>query len=288
MNHAHQAQSLVLTPKPPATVEPQWITMTGGKGGVGKTLIAVNLAILTIRAGYRTLLIDLDPGLANLDVHLRLAPTYTIEDLAQRSCTTEQALVDGPEGLKVLCGQSGSTRLASGDLAYIDTVLAAADRAARGFDVVICDTGAGIGPSVLKAAKRAHLTLAVTNPDPGAITDTYALCKILLKTKAAAPQLVINRVRSREDAMRVGTRFASVCSKFLQAEMPLAGWLHSDSTVELSVSNQQPFVINGSGPAMEDLRALTASALSSLPATMRNRPALRRSTRRRVIRRNRR
>ncbi|MHC5065520.1 MAG: MinD/ParA family ATP-binding protein [Planctomycetota bacterium] len=286
MTHAHQAQSLVTTKKKVRRKRAPWITITGGKGGVGKTLISVNLAALAARAGHRTLLLDLDPGLANLDVHLRLAPKYTVEDLAEGRCRLDEALVAGPYGMSVLCGQSGSTRLAGGDKAFIDKVMAAADRAARSFDLVICDTGAGIGPSVITASKRAQLTLAVTNPDPGSITDTYALCKLLLGTKTAKPHLVVNRVRSREDAMRVGARFAAVCRKFLHHKLPLAGWLQSDQQVESSVSQQKPFVLSGSGTAMDDLQALTASALSNLPALKRSQRVLKAPARRQAIRRN--
>ncbi len=287
MSHVHQAQSLLETKKKKVRRRlTPWVTVTGGKGGVGKTLISVNLATLTARAGHRTLLLDLDPGLANLDVHLRLAPRFTIEDLAEGRCALDEALIDGPFGMSVLCGQSGSTRLAGGDLEFIDKVMAAAERAARKFDVVICDTGAGIGPSVIRAAKRAHLTLAVTNPDPGSITDTYALCKLLLGTNTAEPQLVVNRVRNREDAMRVGARFAAVCKKFLNQKMPLIGWLLADPEIERSVSLQKPFVLSGSGAAMEDLQALTAAALSNLPAVKRSKRPPGKALKSRSIRRN--
>ena len=87
MSHYHQAQSLVEATSAPKRRRVPWITITGGKGGVGKTIISVNVAALAARAGYRTLLLDLDPGLANLDVHLRLAPEYTVEDLQSTNGT---------------------------------------------------------------------------------------------------------------------------------------------------------------------------------------------------------
>ena len=221
----HQAQALegaVLRPTPRPT---PWVAVSGGKGGVGKTLVAVNLAVLIARAGYRALLVDLDPGLANVDVHLRLAPGFTIEDLASGTCTTEAAILEGPGGLSVLAGRSGSAKLASGDLDFLEATMDAVASAARAFDVVICDTGAGIGPAVLATASRADLVMAVTTPEPSSITDTYAMCKVLHRADRPLPSLVVNRARSREDAMRTASKLSSVCERFLGHGTALLGWL---------------------------------------------------------------
>lgn len=262
-HHRHQAQDL-LTPAP-------WVAVSGGKGGVGKTLIAVNLAILTGRSGYRTLLVDLDPGLPNVDVHMRLAPTYTIEDVVDGACTVAEALVPGPGCISVLCGRSGSPRLAEGNGTYLERVFETVQRAASGFDVVILDTGAGIGPSVLAAAQRAALVLAVTTPEPTAVTDTYALCKLLLMRKGSTPRIVINQVRSRGEAMQTGGRLSTVCQKFLGKELEVAGWLRREPNLQMSVADQRPYGISGAGPAMEDLRAMVAMTLSALPNLRRRR-----------------
>lgn len=248
-----------------------WITVTGGKGGVGKTLIAVNLAVLISRAGYRTLLVDLDAGLPNIDVHLRLAPKWTLEDVVLGVCRPEQALCDGPHGLSVLCGRSGSTLLADKDAPLPSVVLEAVHATASGFDVVICDTGSGIGPLVLEAANQASVVLAVTTPDPAAVTDTYALCKLLMTRQIAEPHTIVNRVRSRDEAMRTGSRLRTVCKKFLQRDLAIAGWLRTEQKLENSIAEQRPFAVGGSGPVLEDLRALSATALSALPALKRRR-----------------
>jgi flagellar biosynthesis protein FlhG len=238
--------------------------VTGGKGGVGKTLIATNLAIGMARAGYRTLLVDLDPGLANIDVHLRLAPRYTIEDLADGSCSAQEAVFLAPGQVSVLCGRSGSTRLAD-DREFVDKALDAIQVAACDFDVVICDTGAGIGHAVLETARRSQQLLAVTTPEPAAITDTYALCKLFIMREMTTPRLLVNKVRSRDEAMRTVGRLSTVCRRFLGIDLDSIGWLHRDNMLEHSVRDQRPFALAGVGPAMEDLRALTAAALSGLP-----------------------
>lgn len=262
----HQASALERGILHPATRPVPWIAVSGGKGGVGKTLIAVNLSILIARAGYRALLVDLDPGLANIDVHLRLAPELTIEELAAGRCSPDEAIVEGPAGLRVLAGRSGSARLASGDRGFLQDTMHAVTRASRGFDVVICDTGAGIGPAVMGALERAALVMAVTTPDPSSITDTYAMCKVLRHEGKALPSLLLNKVRSRDEAMSAAGKLTTVCEKFLGERTEVLGWLQTHATLELSVLHQRPFSLHGTGPALEDLRAITASALSALPA----------------------
>jgi flagellar biosynthesis protein FlhG len=259
---ADQANVLRETNTAPARAP--WVAVAGGKGGVGKTLIAVNLAVLMAKAGRRVLLVDLDPGLGNVDVHLRLAPRFTVEDAATGACEPRDAVVPGPAGIGVLAGRSGSPKLASGDAGFLARVLAAVQTAATGYDIVVCDTGAGIGPAVLAVCERADLVLAVTAPDPAAVTDTYALCKLVSARGRPMPRLVVNRVRSRDEAMRTAGKLATVCRKFLQTDCSLLGWLQSDVLLERSVAEQRPLALSGQGAAIEDLHALCAGTLSAL------------------------
>ena len=263
----HQASGLLEGSEGAGSAAPPWITVTGGKGGVGKTVLAVNLAVLAARAGYDTLLVDLDPGLANVDVHLRLAPRLCIEELARGECSPAEALLRGPGGVRVLPGRSGSTWLACAGPGEQRAVGDAVARAARGADLVVCDTGAGIGGLVLEAARRASLVLAVTTPDPAAATDAYALIKVLLGTGLRAPDLVVNQVRDRSEAMRTASRLGAVARRFLGVRLESAGWLRRSPALGRSVLEQRPAALDGGGgPAIEDLRALLAHALSRVPA----------------------
>ncbi|MCA8955876.1 MAG: AAA family ATPase [Planctomycetes bacterium] len=263
----HQAASLSTTPDPEAPSTP-WIAVTGGKGGVGKTVVATNLAIGIARAGHRVLLVDLDPGLANVDVHLRIAPRFDLEDLAEGACSAAQAIVAAPGGIEVLCGRSGSTRLAE-EPGFLARALDAIAVAAESFDVVVCDTGAGIGRPVTDTAARCASLLAVTTPDPAAITDTYALCKLLATRGIRLPGILVNRVRDRDEAMRAATKLTTVAERFLGNRVALAGWIHEERALELSVRNQRPFSLAGSGQALDDMRALAAKTLSTIPASAR-------------------
>ncbi len=251
-----------------------WVAVTGGKGGVGKTLIAVNLAISLVRLGYKTLLVDLDPGLGNVDVHLRLSSRYDVEHLAEGACAPWEAVVDGPGKLRVLLGRSGSTRMADGDRTFLHKVLDGVARASRGVDLVVCDTGAGIGPAVLEVVARAAVALAVTTPDPAAATDTYALCKVLHQRGQRLPQLVVNRAASPEQARKIANHLGQVCEQYLGQALPLLGCLRADRAFERSVIDQRPAGLQETGDAVDELRRLGVSVAQYCEPAMRSRAGL--------------
>jgi len=260
-----QAKGLVL-PRPATT---PWVAVAGAKGGVGKTTLAVNLAILLVKAGYRTLLVDFDPGCGNVAVHLRLAGRFDLDDVAAGRCAARDALLKGPGGMHVLTGRSGKTALTGNDAESLAAALTAIGEVGRDFDVVVCDTGAGIGPTVLAVAERADLVLSVTTADAASLTDAYALGKVLHGRGKPIPQLVVNRVRSRDEAMRTAGKMAAVAKQFLGAEARLCGWVAQDAMVELGVAEQRPVALFGQGPGLEDLRALCAGVLAALPPMQR-------------------
>lgn len=259
-----QARALLVPHAPPPARTPPWIAVSGGKGGVGKTLVAVNLALGLQKLGHRTLLVDVDPGLANVDVHLRLAAPFDLEHLGDGACEPWEAVVDGPGRLRVVLGRSGSTRLAGGDAAFLRRALDGVALAARASDVVVCDTGAGIGPAVLEVCRRARLTLAVTTPDPAALTDTYALAKVLRQHDLPLPHLVVNQVRSAAQAQNLADRLGSAVERFLAMPLPHLGSLRTDAGLARSVLEQRPFAAFGAGAGADDLRALAVAAAGVL------------------------
>jgi flagellar biosynthesis protein FlhG len=266
----HQADALAI----PAPSTP-WLCIAGAKGGVGKTMLATNLALLASRAGYRTRLVDLDPGCGNVRVHLRISCRHDVEDLVAGTCTPRDALVAGPAGLHVLLGRSGSTALIESSSQHRAAVLDAIANVAADFDLVVVDTGAGLGPTTLAVAARADLTLGVTTPDVSSVTDAYALCKVLHGRASRLPLVVVNRTQSRDEAMLTATKLASVTRKFLGAETRLIGWLRHDAGVERSLREQRPLALQGDGAGLDDLRAVFAAALAELPQLKRRQDAVR-------------
>src|SRR5262249_25597009 len=151
--------------------------------------------------------------------------TFGLDDVVQGACAPDAAVVRGPNGLLVLLGTHGSEHLARGEPAAVDAAFAAIARVAAAADVVICDTGAGVGPLTTAVAERAALALSVTTPAPASVPDAYALCKVLPRRGRPLPQLCVNGCRGREDAMRTAARLRSVCVRFLGADLPLLGWV---------------------------------------------------------------
>lgn len=248
-----------------------WIAVTGAKGGVGKTMLAVNLAIMIAQRGQRTLLVDLDPGCGNVNVHLRVSPRWFLDDVVDGQCTLQDAMDLGPCGLNLLSTRSGSLTL--NDPSGIEAALDAIAHLAGGFDVVIFDTGAGIGPAVLTVAERADLVLGTSTPEPSALTDAYALCKQLHLRNRPLPKLLVNRAHTQNVAMKTASRLQTVCRRFLGQDCELFAWVRADQALELSVIEQRPFALHGQGPVAQDLQGLCAATLSALPP-MPQRPAI--------------
>ena len=262
---AHQAAGLVIPQPLPAPV----IAVAGAKGGVGKTTIAVQLATLLARGGHRTLLVDFDPGCANVGVHLRLAAARDLETVAAGECSLRDAIVAGPGGLAVVLGRSGSSALAGERGLPRERALRAVLEARRSFDAIVVDTGAGVGPATTLVAERSDLVLGVTTPDIAAVTDAYALCKVLNARGRPLPELVVNRVPDRETAMATAARLAAVARRFLAAELHTCGFVREDAAVPASLRDQRPLGLFGSGAAFDDLRAVLAAAQGKLPAMAR-------------------
>lgn len=246
-----QATTLRRMTARPETVRGQLpvLAVTSGKGGVGKTVLAVNLALRFAATGTRTLLIDLDPGLANVDVHMRLAAPRTVDDILAGRCTAEEAVLVGSRGLMIIPGGNLTGPRADSALARERNgparLLEAIGPLTSSVDMVILDTGAGIGPWVLGALEACTRALVVTQPDPASCTDAYGVIKISHSLRNdSVPGLAINRVRDKREALLTATRLRKVSKQFLGFEPELFGWLHDQPDVTTSVRNQVPFLLD--------------------------------------------
>ncbi len=225
------------------------VLVTGGKGGVGKTTLSANLGLELARLGLRVLLVDLDLGLGNLHVVLGLSPRATIEDALLGGRDLSDCVVAGPLGLQLLPAGSGNPRMAEADGARRQALLADLRVLARGYDLVLCDGAPGIGPDVLAFAEAADHVLAVTTPDPSALTDAFGLIKALDRSARgtglglATPELVLNQVSGLDQARTLHQKLASVCERFLSRSPRLAGWLPRSTAIEKATVAQRPFVL---------------------------------------------
>lgn len=172
------------TPPLPGAFHPvRVVAVTGGKGGVGKTNVSVNLAVSLAEMGKRTLLMDADLGLANVDVLLGLSPKFTLADLIAGRCGLEDVLLEGPEGVLVVPASSGFRHMAELTPAEHVGLVNVFSELQRALDFMVVDTAAGISDSVLTFCQAAQDTVVVVCDEPASITDAYALIKVLARER---------------------------------------------------------------------------------------------------------
>src|SRR5688572_25378395 len=220
------------------------IAVTSGKGGVGKSNVAVNLAITLSAAGKSVVLLDADLGLANADVLCNLDLPSTLAQVISRKKELRDVMVKAPGGFSLIGGGSGLARLADlgpGDRQRLVNALAELEQQT---DIILIDTGAGISPNVLAFTRAADHVLVVTTPEPTAITDAYAVIKVISRDGTdRRVSLLVNQTRSVAEARIVYERIAKVARQFLGVGVLDAGHMPADEQVPLAVRKRTPFVM---------------------------------------------
>jgi len=240
----------------------QVIAVTGGKGGVGKTTIAVNLAASLAGRGKQVMLLDGDLGLANVDVFLGLTPRLTLADVLAGNCTLEEILLEAPQGFKVVPAASGIAQLAELDtLTHLGLVRAFGDITSK-VDVMVIDTAPGIAGSVLQFSQAAQQVLVVLCDEPASLTDAYALIKILSRDHGVKQfRVVVNQVRGRGMGQSLFQRFERVATRFLSVDLDYVGEIPEDAFLRRSIREQRPVVsAYPSAPASVALKTLAQRA----------------------------
>jgi flagellar biosynthesis protein FlhG len=220
------------------------LAITSGKGGVGKTSLAVNLALALAQAGERTRLVDGDLGLANVDVLLNLHPRHSLRDVIANGMPLEEVILTGPAGLEIIPAASGVEALANLSRVARQFLVNRLQSLSLGAGVTILDTGAGVSKTVLTLALAADEVFVVTTPEPTAITDAYAMVKILTRRRQNLPvQLVVNLAEHAGQAREVHGHLERIIRRFLNREIALAGWIPRDACVERAVREQRPLAL---------------------------------------------
>jgi flagellar biosynthesis protein FlhG len=226
------------------------IAITSGKGGVGKSNIAVNLAIQFAAAGRDVVLLDADLGLANADVLCNVDLPYNLSHVIARKKDLRDVMYRAPGGFRLIGGASGLARMADLDDADRQRLIRAMGELERQTDIILIDTGAGISPNVLAFTRAADHILVVTTPEPTAITDAYAVIKVLSRLSQEGPgaspgrlSLLVNMVRTAAEAREVHDRIARVARQFLGASIHDAGHVVRDDNAVSAVRRRVPFLL---------------------------------------------
>jgi flagellar biosynthesis protein FlhG len=248
MDQAENLRALVGGPRPAPPAEParpplRVIAVTSGKGGVGKTNLSANLALLAARAGQRVLVIDADLGLTNVEIVFGLKPQYHLGDLLERSLSIHDVLLEGPCGIRILPGSSGVQNLTRLDTDRKRRFLAAVDALEDSFDLVIVDTGAGIGDNVLFFVGVAQEALLVVSSEPTSLVDAYTAVKVLSQQAGVRNfNVVINQVVDELPARQIFHKLTAVTSRFLTANMRHLGYVPRDENVHRAIMAQRALV----------------------------------------------
>ncbi|MCC3381333.1 MinD/ParA family protein [Paenibacillus farraposensis] len=227
---------------PPRDRQAKIVTVTSGKGGVGKSNFTLNFALALQSLGRRVLVFDADIGMANIDVLMGVNSQYNLLHLLKREKSIDEIIQYGVGGLPYIAGGSGLSELFSlsdDDLNYFANEV---EIMAANMDYVLFDTGAGLSKESLKFIASADECLVVTTPEPTSLTDAYALIKVVSGVqKDTVFKIIVNRADNDNEARQAADKIALVARRFLEIEIPLLGHISDDRHVIQAVKRQVPF-----------------------------------------------
>ena len=219
------------------------IAVTGGKGGVGKTNISVNLAVAMADLGRRVMLLDADLGLANIDVVLGLHPEWDLSHVLNGECALDQVLLEGPSGIQVVPAASGVQQMAELSAAEHAGLIRAFSDLAGDLDVLIVDTAAGISDVVVSFSRAAQEVVVVVCDEPASITDAYALIKLLNREYGIDRfRVLANMSRSAREGQDLYNKMCRVTDRYLDVMLSYMGSIPYDDNLRKAVRVQKPVV----------------------------------------------
>jgi flagellar biosynthesis protein FlhG len=219
------------------------IAVTGGKGGVGKTNVSVNLGVAMSELGHRVMLLDADLGLANIDVVLGLHPKYDISHVMSGERGLDEVIVQGPLGMRIIPGASGIQALAEMGPAEHAGLIRAFSDVAGDVDTLIVDTAAGISDTVLSFSRASHEVVVVVCDEPASITDAYAIIKLLNRDYGHQRfRILANMVRSAQEGRDLYNKMCRVTDRYLDVTLGFMGAIPYDDNLRKAVRSQRPVV----------------------------------------------
>jgi flagellar biosynthesis protein FlhG len=221
------------------------ITVTSGKGGVGKTNVSVNMALAYARIGKKVVVMDADLGLANVNVMLNMIPKWNLYHVIRKQKTMKEIMVETEYGISIVAGASGFSKIANLTEDERQNFIEELDTLSNA-DIIIIDTSAGVSSNVLDFIAAADDVVIITTPEPTAITDAYGIIKIIateIDSLNMGLKLVVNRVKSVSEAKKVADRMTSIAGQFLNLKVEYLGFIYDDAAVSQAVLRQRPFMV---------------------------------------------
>ena len=238
---------------------PRVVAVSSGKGGVGKTTVSVNLATALAAAGQRTMLLDADFGLANVDVMLGLTPHRNLTHVLNGECGLQDTLLEGPHGLKIVPSASGKQYMTELGATQHAGIIQSFSTLGTPLDMLVVDTAAGIAGNVTTFAQAAQEILIVACSEPASITDAYALIKVLSRDcHVKRVHVLANQVRSPAEGREIFDNLARVAARFLDVNLVYFGAVPYDDWLRRAICRQQPVI--DLYPKCDASRAFTSMA----------------------------
>lgn len=252
------------------------IAVSSGKGGVGKTNVVVNTALAMARQQRKVLILDADLGLANIDVVMGITPRFNLQHVISGQKSIRDVVVEDERGVQVISGGSGLADLANLNDNQRDALIGSLAELETMTDVLIVDTGAGIGPNVLQFILAAQELIVVTTPEPTAITDAYSLIKVVSRLSSEVSlKLLVNQVRTAQEADEITGNIVGVARRFLHLDVGSYGSLPYDGNLIKSVRRQMPVIVAyPNSPATYAFHALAARIWHEEVPDLQNKPGI--------------
>lgn len=216
------------------------IAITGGKGGVGKTSVSINLSIALADLNNNVMLLDADFGLSNIDVMLGLSAYKNVQHVLSGECSLEDVIVDGPHGVKIIPAASGVREMVSLSPSEYKGIIDSISQLAYPIDYFLIDTAAGIGDGVFLFSHMANDIIVVVCDEPSSIADAYALVKVLSKYDQNKKfRILANMVESSAHAERLFSQFYRICTHFLDVTLEHCGYIPNDEYMKKAIKKQK-------------------------------------------------
>jgi flagellar biosynthesis protein FlhG len=245
MRQKNGSRDKTQTAKPRDAKKTRIITVTSGKGGVGKTNMSVNMALAYARLGKKVVVMDADLGLANVNVMLNMIPKFNLYHVIRKQKTMKEIMVETDYGISIVAGASGFSKIANLTEDERQNFINELDTLSHA-DIIIIDTSAGVSSNVLDFIAAADDAVIITTPEPTAITDAYGIIKIIateIDSLNMGLKLVINRVKSVGEARKVADRMTTIAGQFLNLKVEYLGFVYDDAVVSQAVLRQRPFMV---------------------------------------------